>query len=103
MSPAPAPRYAEDWHGHYWRVEYVRGGHRQTVYSRMCNDSMCLWGVEIVADVLGQWYARHDPDYGANSWLRTTSSTTSPRFEHWQEAAHWAFEHGLVKAIYGLD
>ena len=87
----------EDWHGNYWRSERSPVGpfHDKV---RRCADPECVVEVEVVRDVVGRWYARHQtfipPGWPVSP--RGAPSVTSQRFEHWQEAAEWAFAHGLT-------
>lgn len=91
MSRSARPRArVEDWHGRYWWSD-------QGELWLLCSDQNCLIPVRIVRDVLDRWFARHD----VWDWQepRSRSSVTSPRFEHWQEAAAWAVDRGLVSLV----
>lgn len=82
----------EDWHGRYWPVEIEHG---QCQYVEMCADPTCVEPVVIRRDVTDRWFAAHK----TWDWRRpcdSPSTVSSPRFEHWQEAAAWAADNGIV-------
>lgn len=84
---------AEDWHGIYWWLDFEGG---RTTRFLPCPDPSCIVEVEIRSDVLGRWFAEHRT--WTSRWEKNPSTVSSPRFEHWQEAAEWALDQGLVES-----
>lgn len=85
-----------DWSYRLWEVSQSTqpGLPRWREYSRPCSDPMCLVQVVVRCDALGMWFAEHKTWTGR--YNDSESSSTSPRFEMWEQAADWAVKSGII-------